>query len=37
MSIETNNGIYSQQTYQNIKSDFNTLVNDWFDGKIKLK
>lgn len=37
LSIETQNRTYPQQAYQNIKADFNILVNDWFDGKIKMK
>lgn len=37
LSIETQNRTYPQQAYQNIKADFNILVNDWFDGKLKMK
>lgn len=37
LSIETQNRTYPQQAYQNIKADFNILVNDWFGNKLKMK
>lgn len=37
MNLEAQNSVYPQSTYQNVKADFNILVNGWFNQKIKLK
>lgn len=37
MSIETHNGTIPKSSYKNVKTEYNTQVNEWFNGKIKLK
>lgn len=37
MSIEAHNGSIPKSSYKNVKSEYNNQINDWFNGKIKLK
>ena len=37
MGIEAHNGTIPKSAYNNVKSEYNSYVSDWFDGKIKLK
>ncbi len=37
MSLEAHNNIIPKNSYKNVKTEYNTQVNEWFNGKIKLK
>ena len=37
MSIEAHNGTIPKSSYKNVKTEYNTQVNQWFNGKIKIK
>lgn len=37
MGIEAHNGTIPKASYNNVKAEYNNKVNEWFNGKIKLK
>ena len=37
MGIEAHNGTIPKSSYQNVKAEYNTQVEKWFNGKLKLK
>ena len=37
MGIEARNGSIPQTSYNNVKAEYNTQVNEWYNGKLKIK